>query len=89
MKDLNGNALSSAKTFSFTQPWTQQLGSSSNDQTGGLAIDSSGNLYVVGHTNGGLDGNSNSGSYDLFLVKYNSSGKNNGLNSWEHLHMIV
>ena len=32
------------------------------------------NIYVTGDTRGGLDGNTNSGSYDIFLVKYNSSG---------------
>ncbi len=39
-----------------------------------MTVDSSDNLYVTGYTGGGLDGNTNSGSYDLFLVKYNSSG---------------
>ena len=29
---------------------------------------------MTGHTSGGLDGNTNSGSWDIFLVKYNSSG---------------
>jgi len=29
---------------------------------------------VTGYTDGGLDGNSNAGGIDLFLVKYNSSG---------------
>jgi len=29
---------------------------------------------VTGYTKGDLDGNTSSGSYDMFLVKYNSSG---------------
>jgi hypothetical protein len=29
---------------------------------------------VTGYTTEGYDGNSNSGNYDIFLVKYNSSG---------------
>ena len=54
--------------------WTQQLGTSQNDQGMGITSDSSGNLYVTGSTYSDLDGNTNAGSYDLFVVKYNSSG---------------
>jgi uncharacterized delta-60 repeat protein len=54
--------------------WTKQLGTSSDDRGNGVTTDSSGNIYVTGSTEGGLDGNTNSGDYDIFLVKYNSSG---------------
>ena len=54
--------------------WTQQLGSSSPDHAHGISTDSSGNVYVTGHTWGGLDGNTNAGSSDLFVVKYDSDG---------------
>ena len=75
IKDLNGNSLGSSKITSFTLPWTQQLGTSTYEQGfGGVATDSSGNVYVAGYTSGGLDGNSNSGDEDLIVVKYNSSG---------------
>jgi len=57
-----------------TKHWTQQLGTTSGEQAQGVATDSSGNIYITGYTSGGLDGNSNSGSQDIFLVKYNSSG---------------
>ena len=40
----------------------------------GVTTDSSYNIYVTGYTDGGLDGNTNAGSDDLFVVKYNSSG---------------
>jgi uncharacterized delta-60 repeat protein len=59
---------------SGTRQWTKQLGTSSNDFANGVATDSSDNVYVTGETAGGLDGNTNSGSTDIFLVKYNSSG---------------
>ena len=60
---------------SGTKQWTQQMGTSSDDKGNGVTTDSSGNIYVTGKTGGGgLDGNTNSGDYDIFLVKYNSSG---------------
>ena len=59
---------------SGTKQWTKQFGTSSTDLADGVAIDSSGNVYVVGYTYGELDGNTNTGASDLFVVKYNSSG---------------
>ena len=54
-----------------TKQWTQQLGTSSDESGAGVAVDSSDNIYVTGKTAGGLDGNTNAGSDDIFLVKYN------------------
>jgi len=59
---------------SIKKQWTKQLGTSSYDVGYGVTTDSSGNIYVTGYTFGGLDGNTNSGITDIFLVKYNSSG---------------
>jgi len=50
------------------------LGTSSDDYGFGVTVDSSDNIYVTGYTAGGLDNNSNSGSLDIFLVKFNSDG---------------
>ena len=59
---------------SGTKQWTKQFGTSSTDWANGVAIDSSGNIVVTGYTDGSLDGNSNSGGSDLFLLKFDSSG---------------
>jgi hypothetical protein len=59
---------------SGTKQWTKQLGTSSTDLANGVATDSSGNIYVTGGTYGGLDGNTNAGNSDLFVVKYHSNG---------------
>ena len=59
---------------SGTKEWTEQLGSASTDAANAVATDSSGNVYVTGYTEGGLDGNTSAGRSDLFVVKYNSSG---------------
>ena len=61
---------------SGTKQWVKQLEGSSKsfDNAQGLAVDSSDNIYVAGFTNGGLDGNTSSGGYDILLVKYNSGG---------------
>jgi hypothetical protein len=53
--------------------WTKQLGTSSYDIAEGIATDSSGNIYLTGHTYDSIDG-SYSGSQDLFVVKYDSAG---------------
>ena len=59
---------------SGTKIWTKQLGTSKGEEGFEVTIDSSDNIYVTGSTRGGLDGNTNSGKSDIFLVKYNSSG---------------
>jgi len=59
---------------SGTKQWTKQMGTSSKDWGNGVTTDSSDNIYVTGYTGGGLDGNTDGYSNDIFLVKYNSSG---------------
>ena len=54
--------------------WSEQIETSSYDYGKGVTLYSSDNIYVSGQSNGGLDGNINSWSDDIFLVKYNSSG---------------
>jgi len=78
---LDGNTSSGGRDIflvkynsSGTKQWTKQLGTSSGDYGNDVTTDSSDNVYVTGSTGGGLDGNTSSGNYDIFLVKYNSSG---------------
>ena len=59
---------------SGTKQWTRQLGTLYGDAGKGVTVDSSDNIYVTGYTRLGLDGNNSSGNFDIFLVKYNSSG---------------
>ena len=73
----DGSGATNSSTPDTTTPtvtWTKQLGTNTNDYAYGIATDSSDNVYVTGTTWGGLDGNSNTGRWDLFVVKYNSSG---------------
>ena len=80
VEDSARNTLSSQYETSsgFTITWTQQFGTSSRDIVEGVIVDSSGNIYVTGYTEGGLEGSTYGvsawGTSDLFLVKYNSSG---------------
>ena len=39
----------------------------------GVTVDSSGNAYVAGVTNGALTG-TNAGNYDIFILKYDTNG---------------
>ena len=54
----------------------KQMGSPMYDYAQGVAFDSGGNTYLTGGTAGGLDGNTNAGLDDFFLIKLNSSGMN-------------
>ena len=93
--DLDGNTSSGGQDIflvkydsSGTKQWTKQLGTTESDNGNDVTTDSSGNIYVTGGTSGGLDGNTNSGGQDIFLVKYNSSGtkqwtKQLGTSSWD------
>jgi hypothetical protein len=53
--------------------WTRQFGTNTFDDTFGLAIDSSGDVYVSGETMGSLGGPA-AGQVDLFVSKFDPSG---------------
>ena len=74
-KDVAGNSLASNYAWSFTtRPFTRQLGTAASDAGAGVATDANGNVYVAGYTGGALDGQTSTGSVDLFVVKYDSKG---------------
>ena len=47
-----------------------------------IDIDSSGNIFVAGYTEGPLDGNTNAGSSDIFLTKWNANGTKAWTKQW-------
>jgi hypothetical protein len=62
--DANGNRL-----------WTRQYGAPGSRTFGNkVALDKSGNILVVGTTDGALDGNSLTGTQDMFLMSYDATG---------------
>ncbi len=79
---LDGNALTGMKDFFLVKYdseggkiFTKQMGVAGADtMTNGIAVDSSGNVFMTGYTSGGLDGNALTGTKDFFLVKYDSAG---------------
>ncbi|MGZ6059329.1 MAG: SBBP repeat-containing protein, partial [Myxococcaceae bacterium] len=73
--DGAGHTLGGAYTWSFgVAPWTRQIGSPSYDEARAVRVDAQGNVFAVGYTKGGLDGNTLTGITDLFAVKYAPSG---------------
>ncbi len=61
--DKNGNEV-----------FSKQFGTTSTDYINAVTIDSGNNIYVAGYTYGTFTDETRVGSYDGFIVKYNSSG---------------
>ncbi len=51
------------------QQWVKQFGTASNDRANGVAVDSAGNVYLSGYTEGALDG-TNAGAADAWVAKF-------------------
>jgi len=56
------------------QQWFKQLGTTGNDNANSITTDINGDIYIAGKTAGSLNGVTNTGNTDLFIVKYNPAG---------------
>ena len=54
--------------------WTQLLGTDGMDESWGIALDSTGSIYIAGSTTGNPDGQTNTGGLDAFAAKYDPTG---------------
>jgi hypothetical protein len=61
--DSNGNVL-----------WTRLLGGSGADESLGLGLDATGNLWIGGFSYSTFGGHTNAGSADAFVAEYDSAG---------------
>jgi hypothetical protein len=59
---------------SGTKQWSALHGGAGSDVVYGMAVDSGENAFITGFTSGNLDGVTNSGGNDGFIVKYDASG---------------
>ena len=57
-----------------TNIWTKLSGTSNIEAANSIAIAQSGNIYITGYTNGDLDDQSNQGTSDIFIMKYDKDG---------------
>ncbi len=59
---------------SGTRLWVTQTGTTASDAIYDVAIDSNSNVYLTGFSYGNLHSNSNQGSSDIIVLKYDSNG---------------
>jgi len=80
--DLDGETLTGTQDFFVTKydtngnlQWTELFGEAlATTVAKGVATDSSGNVFVGGETDEGLDGNTLTGTLDFFITKYTNEG---------------
>jgi hypothetical protein len=76
---ISGDAFVAKYNASGQQLWFQTLASDEAEYSRHIAIDSTGAVYIAGYTSGSLPGNTNAGSKDGFLAKYDSAGNSLGV----------
>ncbi|EPG76214.1 beta-propeller repeat protein [Leptospira fainei serovar Hurstbridge str. BUT 6] len=80
--NLDGNVLAGGQDLivvkydsNGNKQWTRQLGVAAASETGnGIVTDMRGNIYATGNTNGNLDGQTLTGTFAFFVVKYDNQG---------------
>jgi len=58
-----------------TKQWSKLIGTTTNDEIGGVTVSADGMITVTGRTTGNLDGNSKSGPADIFLAQFTQDGE--------------
>ena len=81
-------------TSTGSKSWSDQIGSSGTDSAGGVAVDSSDNVYVTGTVAGQVAGATSQGAGDACVIKYDTNGvrqwvKQIGTNSFDMGGQIV
>ncbi len=56
------------------EEWSIQFGSTSDNYSTGLTVDSSDNIYISVSCKGNFNGHTNSGDQDAYVMKFNSAG---------------
>jgi hypothetical protein len=75
--------LSKRSTSDGSASWTILDGTKNySDYVEGIAMDSSGNVYLAGYTTGAFPTYTNNATYDIFLAKYNVSGTRQWVTQW-------
>ncbi|CAL1137452.1 unnamed protein product [Cladocopium goreaui] len=54
--------------------WTSQRGGEKEDKARALQVDANGSAWVAGYTESSLDGHTNAGGRDIFLMKFDAQG---------------
>ncbi|QDE87347.1 hypothetical protein BHS07_32105 [Myxococcus xanthus] len=57
-----------------TQQWVRQIDAGALDDAKSVAVGPDGGVYLAGETFGSLDGNTNNGTVDVLLARYDSAG---------------
>ncbi len=74
-RPLTGDDVFLAKySASGAKLWDQTIAISAAEYARGIAVDSSGNVYITGETEGTLPGQTSAGGKDGFVAKYSTTG---------------
>jgi hypothetical protein len=68
------NTTGTSTTNAVCGPNVLQTGTMGYNAADGIALDSNGNIYIVGDTTGAFPTQTNVGNYDAFLLQYDASG---------------